>query len=323
MQRVALCVIGYRAIKYLTNGVFDSIYAAAKKITTMDTRIVYIDNYSRDGSVEYLYQKYKNIDILMSPKNYMYCEGMNTCIRFAYKKYNPDYYILVDADNPADIDAYLNLINFSLKNPNVGMVQPLVRSLDDERLIYSCGHRFLEDGQCRPLTSIPENKEELLNLKSCSISSTLFRKEIFLKVGLLDPIYEMYFESSDISFKVNKLGYHCACNTNAITYNEGTEAQGINNFHNRYYFHRNRLIFWKLHDKEMYETVVNILKPKYEELQSRYLNSEYGLNHYDEAIRKGIEEGLNLTSNDYLFTRDMERIDNYDKNKAVLVNNGI
>src|SRR2546423_1569670 len=319
MKTVAIFVLGYRAISSLKDGSLTSIEAAARRIDDYQVRVVYLDNYSRDGSIQWLMENHPQIDLLLSPMNYQYCRGTNIGIQYCHRRYSPDYFILVDADNFAEPDAYSELLNFAEAHPGAGIVQPLVRSQSDPLMLYSCGHQFLPDGRCQPIQEIPEDESLLLDLPSCSISSTLVRSEVFDACGLLDPVYEMYFESSDLSFRARNAGFRCACHPKAVTYNEGTDGTGVDRFHNRYYFSRNKLIFWKIHDEIRFREVIRIQLETYRELQVAFDHSEFGLDSEREAVRRGIEDGLRITNDPQLLGRPRIRLNDFDKSAAIVI----
>lgn len=319
MKRVAIFVLSYRAISYLKEGSLVSIEKAARKIRGAEAHVVYLDNYSQDGSVQWAMENHPDIDVLMSRKNYLYCKGTNVGIQYCQERYKPDYFILVDADNFAEPNAYDELVRFAEKHPDMGMVQPLVKSYNDHSILYSCGHRFLEDGRCEPMQQLPDDPSELFDLPSCSISSTLIRTEVFATCGLLDPIYEMYFESSALSFRARQAGFRCGCHIDAVTYNEGTDGAGIDRFHSRYYFNRNRLIFWKLHDEERFLQVRKHQIEIYRELQAEFEQSKFGLDVEREAVRLGIEAGLRITEDPDLHSRPPINLNDFDKSAVVVI----
>ncbi|MGD0202174.1 MAG: glycosyltransferase [Bryobacteraceae bacterium] len=322
MKRVVAFVLGYRAAQDLRAGTLGEIVDAAARIPGCESWVMYVDNYSRDGSVQYICERHPEVELLLGRSNLNYCGGVNAGLQYAHRRWAPDHMILIDADNPCRPDAYEELVRFADENPRSGMVQPLVRSRSSEDVIYSCGHRFLDDGQCRPLTELPEDRRALLRLPSCSISSTLVRATALERVGILDPVFEMYFESSDLSFRMRRAGYDCSCHPEAVTYNEGSAGQGIDRVHQRYYFNRNRLLFWRLHDEERFAHVRRIQLGIYRELQARFEESELGLDPESEPVRKGIEDGLRMTDDPAFTTRPPMPLDGFDKSMLMRVREG-
>jgi GT2 family glycosyltransferase len=321
MNGLVVVVLAYRAIRELSEGSLKSIVEATRRVPG-PARVVVLDNYSRDGSIQYVQRHHRDVDLLMAPRNLFYCAGNNILMQYAHHRYRPEFFVLADADNFAEPDAYRELVAFARQHPECGIVQPLVRSRRDPTLIYSCGHSYNEAGQCRPLSVIPLDESVLLNLPSCSISSTLVRTEVFIRCGILNPIFEIYFESSDLSFRARRAGYRCACHLCAVTTNEGTEADGLDSFHHRYYFNRNRLIFWRLHDPARFAEVRARSLATYRDLQAELEASPFGLDASGESIRRGLEAGLDISERPELLATPPVSIADYDKRSAVLVHEG-
>lgn len=319
MPDTVVFVLGYRARKSLEEGSFTSLAAAAKRI---DARLVYLDNYSRDGSIEYMRDHYPEVDILMSPRNLMYCQGINVGLQYIFNRYQPDYYILSDADNLVEETAFQALRQRALDDPAAGIVQPLVLSRQQKGTFYSCGHRYDEHHFCRPMAALPEDLAELDNLPSCSILSTLFRREVFEKCGLLEPLFDIYYESSDISFRAREAGYRCVCERRALAYHEGNPGLDYNSYHLQYYVNRNLLIFWALHDSARFANVEQRQTERLRELQSRYNASEFGIEPLDEAIRTGILDGLRVAGTLSASSRNLPTLSGYQRGMPILLRSG-
>ena len=278
-------VLGYRSRPFIERGYFEKIKNATNQLN--DAKLVFLDNYSRDGAIQCLIDKYDDIDLLLSPRNYMYCRAINYGLQYIHYRYNPKYFILVDSDNPCEINAYCQLVNYAKTHVSVGMVQPIVRKLHDPSLIYSCGHYIDNNFNCRTIKELPSNLSELDNLMSCSISSTLITKELFMRCGLLDIRYEMYWESMDLAYRARNNGFKCACCTTADTYNEGGRISDIDSFHEWYYRVRNKIIFYWKNDKETFKLVLQSLSNTLEMLNEKNNKSEFGLSVSEEATRQG------------------------------------
>lgn len=318
-----VAVLAYRAIDQLRAGTLDSIVAAARRVRGREVHVICLDNYSRDGSVQWLLENAPAVDLLLSPRNILYCRGVNALVRYGHRRFQAAEYILVDADNPAAPDAYAKLVAFGDEHPDHGIVQPLVCEYGDRRRLYSCGHRYTDDHWCLPMKDLPADPAELLDLPSCSISSTLVRREVFEACGLLDPLLEIYYESADLCFRARAKGFRIACCTEAITLNEGTEAEGPDSMHHRRYFNRNRLLFWRMHDRAIFAVVELEAAQRLAELEARRARLAYGLDAVDESIRQGLEEGLRLTRDARLFPRPSIPLNAYDSSEAVVVRRSI
>lgn len=323
MKTLVIHVLGYRAIHHILNGSLSQIIEASKAVKNYNVRVVFQDNYSQDGTIEAVC-KYPNIDILLSTENCMYTGGINRGLQYIEHRYQPDFVILADADNYCNPNAYQKLVEFMEKNTDVGMAQPIVVSKKDPSHIYSCGHQYIDGLFCRPIRELPKNMEQLLKLDSCSICSSIIRMDAFRMVGILNECFKIYYESSDLSFRVRKSGYKCACCLEAVAYNEGTVATLTENYHEAYYRMRNGLIFWYMHDASNYELMRNMCLEQYDKLNEQYEKNDYCTDCASESTRKGIIDGIKLCENNKpeVFMKMVPDIFEYDKSKLIVIQIG-
>lgn len=293
MNPLSVLVLGFRARGYLEAGVLDSIRQACAGVSRRPVVKIFLDNYSRDGTIQWLAANAPDFDVLLSPSNVLYCRGVNLLLQYAERRYQPAFHLLVDADNPAEPDAYAALLDFMESHPQHGIAQPLVRSRTDESIIYSAGHYYDEEHWCRPLTALPD-PERRLDLPSCSISSTMVRAQLLRQIGLLQPLYDMYYESSDLCFRARRDGWKCAVVPEAVCFNDGSAGLGPDAMHQRYWFTRNRLLFWALHDAARFGEIASPASMRLAELESARERSEWGLEATEEAERRGLHDAFEL-----------------------------
>lgn len=291
MDIIVIHVIGYRAINHLINHSLDQIVAASKQVGHYDVRIVFQDNYSQDGSVEFACG-FPGIDVLLSRENLMYTGGCNSGLQYIEKLYHPKYVLLVDADNYCDLLAYKKLVEFMDENPRIGLAQPMIVSRKDPTRLYSCGHVYENGIFCKPRRVLPKSESDLINQESCSLCSTIVRMAVFRNIGLLNEVFRMYYESSDLCFRIRKDGYLCACCKEALVFNEGTKVTSTGNYHEAYYRLRNGLLFWYMHDTKKFEQMKSILTNQLLSLNNEFNRSEYCVDCVKESTRRGIEDGL-------------------------------
>lgn len=320
-RTAAIVVLGHRSHAALEAGTIDAIRRAARRVAGV-APVVYLDNYSRDGSLQWLAEHAPDVDVLLAPENLGYCRGVNALLQYAARRFDPRYYVLVDADNPAEPDCYRNLIAFLDAHPGHGMAQPLVHNATQPDRLYSCGHRFTADHWCMPMAQLPDDDRALWALDSCSISSTAVRASMLRACGLLDPVFEMYYESADLSLRARAHGFGLACVAAAVAYNDGTDAEGVDCMHQRYYFNRNRLLFWRMHDEAIFAAVAREARATLADLTAELVATEFGLDAVKESVRRGLAAGLELSTSIDFMPRPRVALDGYDRTTAVVVQRG-
>lgn len=293
MKKVVVHVLGYRAINHLQAGSLRAMLTEMHQMRDCETHLVFQDNYSQDGSIEYALGM-EGLDVILSPQNLLYTEGVNRGLQYIEYAYKPDYVILADADNYCSAGCYERLVRFMEDNPLVGMAQPLVVSKQDPTQIYSCGHEYVNNLFCRPIRKIPDDLGFLRCLQSCSLCSTIVRVDVLRSIGILNECFKIYYESSDLSFRIRAAGYSCACCMEAIAYNEGTNGSKTGNYHEAFYRWRNGLLLWYMHDAEKYLAMREVMLRELSPLQRRFNESKYCTDCVEESARKGIVEGMRI-----------------------------
>lgn len=325
IANIVLFVLGYKGYQDIKKGYLDWMLHAAVCDRMNDYHVVYLDNASRDGTIEHLLLKYPQIDVLLSPENYLYDKSVNLGLQYIYRHYNPDYYLLVDIDNPCQENCYYELARYAREHPETGIVQPQVRGLENREVLYSCGHHFIENYGCRPLTVLPEDLRKLDDQESVSFSSTLIKREVFLQCGILDEVFRMYYESSDLSFRAREQEFRLGCAVKAISYNNGTDTFDVNNYHQAYFFHRNRLIFWRKHDLSIYGGLLKEYQGLIADFQEKYgrgLQAKPLECVTEHAKFKASVDAVAITQDKERWLKAEKRIEDYSNLDLVLLQKG-
>ena len=103
-----IIIQGWNSGKYLPK-CLDSL----SKQSVQDFKVVFVDAGSEDGSIQYVQQNYPNVDILDLQENLGFAKSNNMGMAYAYKKYRPIRYILLNPDTRVDRLWYEKLIKFA------------------------------------------------------------------------------------------------------------------------------------------------------------------------------------------------------------------
>ena len=318
MKNVTIFILNYNGIDAIKAGSLDSIKAASNQLKEYDVSYLFLDNFSNDGSVEYVKRSLPNATIASTFQNEGYVRGTNIGIKLSWKIYHPDYIFLVDSDNFCDTDAYIELLKYAETHENAAMIQPMIKSYEQKNIILSCGHTFNAQGGTDSIKD-PLGNIDISHLESCSISSTLFRTSVLNEVGLLNEAFEMYYESSDISFRIREKGYDCACCHTAIAYNERLSQNRLKDFRKYYLMRRNLFLFWFLHDSERYDYYLDYWKERFIKYQNTYNEQMFIIDHEMEAERRGIYEGYELRKHNRSEFLIIPALEDFDKNDVLII----
>ncbi len=317
MKKITLFILNYNGADEIRAGSLRSIADAAARLEGYDVSVVFLDNFSNDGSTAMVREFFPHAVVASTFSNCGYVHGTNIGIQLAWKLFRPDYYILIDSDNHCDEHAYLRLAQRADADRRLGMIQPMVLSREDRATVISCGHTFGENGGT---VSIKDpGAHDLNDLRSCSISSTLVRTSVLQQIGLLNESFEMYYESSDLSFRIREAGYRCACCTDAVAYNERLGGMRFRDFRKYYVMRRNLFLFWRLHDNEEFQRVKRWWADKSDAYQRQFEREPFITDYQAEAERRALREIPAIESAPLERLRQIPSIEDFCKEDILLI----
>lgn len=212
---VSIVIVNYNTCE-LTQKCIASIYEHTK---VNSFEIILVDNHSSDQSVEVLSKEFPQVKIIVNKENVGFGRGNNIGNEVATGKYlffiNSDAYLISDA-----IQVFFEYMN-STANSNVGVVgAELLSGQDFDTVSYGnlptvfeyvsyLGFKFLyPDYFHRKLASgIINSDSEIKEVGYVNGADMFFRKELFDRLGGFDEDFFLYFEETELSYRVRKLGY--------------------------------------------------------------------------------------------------------------------
>lgn len=193
-----------------------SVFKATKDI---DTEVFVVDNHSRDGSVDYLTDRFPSVNIISSNHNLGFARANNIAIR----QCSGDYVLLLNPDTIVGENALDEVVAFMDAHPKAGGVGVCMLKVDGTPAMES------RRGFPTPLTAfykmsglcarfpksrrfghyymgyLPWNSAEKIEVISGAFC--MVRHEALDKIGLLDEDFFMYGEDIDLSYRLLKGGY--------------------------------------------------------------------------------------------------------------------
>ena len=221
--------------------------------------IIVIDNASTDGSAGMVVREFPEVRLTRNKKNLGFAAGNNQGINLS----NGKLVLFLNSDTLVQERSVEKLTQFIEENNEVGAVAPLLFNEDGSLQKDPCYLRFPS-----PLTVFLYYHKPLRNLTfklfpSLLLSSTKFdkpvkvdqlpgaalmiRRNILKKIGGFDEKFPLYFEDTDLSFRVKKLGYKLVVVPETKVIHLGrrsiqpiVEKEGLE----RFYFLNFRSLFW-------------------------------------------------------------------------------
>lgn len=196
----------------------DSILAQTYK----NHEIIFVDNHSEDGSAELVKEKYDIDKLILLDKNYGYAEANN----IGYSKAEGKYIALVNNDAVLDKNWLEKAIDVFQKNEykNAGSVATKNIYYHQRNIIDTAGVEYFGFGAGWDYKGLPADSSEVNQRKevfgACA-TAALYRKKIIDELGLFDPRYFIYFEDTELAFKLRLFGYTCIYEPEAVCYHHG------------------------------------------------------------------------------------------------------
>lgn len=181
--------------------------------------IIVVDNGSVDGSWEIVKKDFPRAKLLRNEENIGFAKANN----LAAKHTKSDLLFFLNSDTVVGAGTIETLTDFLLDNQKVGAVSPLIFNTDGSvqkdpcflrlpgmLLLIVYYNKFLRNLflRCFPMVVYSTNDfEQASEVEQLSGAALLVKREIFESVGGFDEDFPVYFEDSQLSLQIRKLGY--------------------------------------------------------------------------------------------------------------------
>ena len=233
---LGIIIVGFNSKKYLEE-CFRSIY----KSSFCDFRVYFIDNDSSDGSISYLENNWKKVEIIKLKKNIGFAGANNIGVKQSIKdgcKYvfllNPDTYI----DSKCLEALYKNKDNRTILQPLILMHQNGRRT----NLINTSGNilHYLGISYVGNFNKDYKKTKLIKNIALASGAAMFIPTGIIIKIGLFDEKFFMYHEDVDFCWRARMAGYNIELVESALVWHKYHFSRNESKL---FYIERNRLAF--------------------------------------------------------------------------------
>lgn len=210
-------------------------------------RIIVADNCSDDNSVEYIKDKFPDVEIIRFGKNLGFAAGY----REALELVSAEYFVLLNSDVQVTKGWLSPLISLMENDLTIAACQPKLRSfIEKDHFEYAgaaggfidiFGYPFCRG---RILDVIEEDKGQYNDTSEvfwASGACLAIRSSSYFKAGGLDGMFFAHMEEIDLCWRLHNLGYKVYCVPESLIYHVGGGTLPNNNPHKIYLNHRNNL----------------------------------------------------------------------------------
>lgn len=223
--RVAVAIVSYNTIDHLRNCLESLRVAGAREI-------VVVDNGSTDGSVEMVARDYPGVILRANRTNLGYGAASNEAIAAT----STPYIFLLNTDTLVEPDVLEVLASYLDAHPRVAIVGPRLHNVDGS--LQRSAHAFPSAMTLRPIISRipPLRKRSMLTWPHDRVRRVAWvkgaalgiRRTAFDEVGGFDPAFFLYFEETDLSFRLAERGWETHFTPETVVVHKGgasTEQQ--------------------------------------------------------------------------------------------------
>jgi len=193
------------------NGKTDTLacLTSLKKMHAPAFETIVVDNGSTDDSVTAIAKRFPNITLLQTGQNLGYAGGNNVGIEHALQQ-GADLVLLLNNDTIVDKHFVQALLDACQNHPNVAIFGAYPIRMTDTKKIDHLGGRWNNTTATFDLIGLGKPKgfktdQPLDYVCGCSI---LIRKEVFEKIGLLEPTFFLFWEEADFCMRAKKAGFN-------------------------------------------------------------------------------------------------------------------
>lgn len=207
---VSIIILTFNALEYTKICV-----RSIQNHTSYPYEIIFVDNASTDGTVEYLQElveKNPGYKLIRNPENKGFAAGNNQGAAAA----NGEYILLLNNDVIVSDDWLDSMVESLKKDNRIGMVGPITNYISGRQALKEIPYNN-ETGFYSFAKQIREyNRGKLTPRRRIAGFAILMKKNLYLEIGGLDETFGIgNFEDDDLCVRVQKKGY-------AIMVDEGT-----------------------------------------------------------------------------------------------------
>ncbi|MFQ5910810.1 MAG: glycosyltransferase family 2 protein [Thermoplasmata archaeon] len=202
--KISVIILNYNGIEFIVD-CLDSVLSSVHP----SFEVIVVDNASTDGSVEQVKSRCTGdprLRMIPLDENVGSARGNNVGVRHA----RGGYVVFLNPDTRVNSHWLTELIDVMERDETIAAAQAKLMSLWDPRrldsagiainpmgLEYLLGHGVVDRGQF----------DELGEILAASGAAMMTRKDVLEEVGGFDPSFFMYFEDTDLCWRMRLVGY--------------------------------------------------------------------------------------------------------------------
>jgi len=212
-KKVSVIVVNFNGMPHI-----DACLDSLSNQTYEHFEVIFVDNNSSDGSLQYARNKSPQLVFVENSKNLGYAGGINCGLAHA----TGEYIAPLNIDTEAAPNWLGAMVSFLDENPHVAAVTPKILLFYDRGKINALGLNIHVTGLgfCRRLGNLDDGTTSPEKVSGVSGCSYLIRREIFERMGGAPEECFMGNDDVIVSWLVALMGYDMYCVPDSVIYHK-------------------------------------------------------------------------------------------------------
>ncbi|HEY9867716.1 MAG TPA: glycosyltransferase family 2 protein [Candidatus Obscuribacterales bacterium] len=242
--RVLVVVLHWQASHYTR-----ACLASIRGLHYANYETLLVDNGSPDQSGTAIARQFPEVSLLTLAENRGFAGGCNAAIDYGLK-HGAQWIWLLNNDTKVAVDSLELLMAAAATRSDIGALGAVVRTGAGEQFATSGpGQIDFVRAKTYLRRRIPEG-QPLVEAEWLSGSNLLLNAEALRRVGRFDEDYFLYFEDTDLCYRLRRHGWQCILVPAAqVEHVGGASTEGKRAYWRAYYYTRNRMLFFFKHKK--------------------------------------------------------------------------
>jgi GT2 family glycosyltransferase len=252
---------------------------SVEKINYFSFQTIVVDNGSTDGSADAIRAQFPKIALLEEKENLGFAGGNNVGIRHALQA-GAEAVLLLNNDTCVDPHLLTHFAEQLKSHPQAGILGATILLYDEKEKLDHLGGFWNKKKAAFDFVghreTLSEKHAKVQELEYVCGACILIRRDVFEKIGLLEPRFFLIWEEADFCFRAKNEGFLVLTSPSAKIWHKVSSSFVGGKPHTNYFWWRNRL-FWIERNRPFGEIVrlaFSVLLPEiFHLLKLRFLKS--------------------------------------------------
>lgn len=211
--KVSVIVVNYNSMPHI-----DVCISSILKQDYISFEVIFVDNASTDGSLEYARKAFPELVFIANDRNLGYADGINSALDVA----TGQYVAPTNIDTEVAPNWLSGMVSFMEANPLAGAVSPKILLFDQRTKVNARGLNIHISGLgfCRMLNKEDDGSLNPVRVSGISGCSYLIRREVLEQMGGAPRDCFMANDDVIVSWLLNLMGYQLFCVPEAVVFHK-------------------------------------------------------------------------------------------------------